>query len=109
MGTGTRAAGAGGRLPAQNKGCGGGAQRGRGRASLALRRERRGRGAQRSAPRQRDWGLGSACNPSRCQRGLRGGHSSTELCGPLNSQRWQGSLPEELASQAWDCHDPVLG
>lgn len=51
MGTGTRAAGAGGRLPAQNKGCGGGAQRGRGRASLALRRERWGRGAQISSPR----------------------------------------------------------
>lgn len=61
MGTGTGAAGVGGRLPAQNKGCGG-AQRGRGRASLDLRRERWGHGARRSAPRQRDWGLGFACS-----------------------------------------------
>lgn len=107
MGTGTRASDAGGRLPAQNKGCSGDAQRGRGRASLDLRRERWGRGTQRSAPRQRSWGWALPATPSRCQKGLRGGHSTTRFCGTLSSVdvslRYLGSLLKPD-----NCHDPVL-
>lgn len=69
METGTRAMGAGGSLPAQNKGCGGGAQRGRGRASLALRRERWGRGGPKSGPAAEGLGAGFCQQPHPCARG----------------------------------------
>lgn len=81
-GTGTRTADAGGRMPAQNKGCCGDAQRGRGRASLDLRRERWGRRAQRSVPRQRGWDWVLPATLSRCQKGLPGGHSPPGSAGP---------------------------